>query len=544
MSVVSVTVLSDGQAVADTFALVSLDIRQELNRLPSALLVYADGDAAERRFPLSDSRTFEPGRTIEIKARYEGEGSDQTLFKGPVVRQAIEAGARGSVLRIELRDKAVKLTRPRRSQVFEQVKDSDLIQRLAQQAGLSATVDNTDITHDAIVQYDCSDWDLLLSRAEANGLVVAVSAGALTVKPAVVGTPRLTLDYGISELYSLEFECDVLGQSAGVKARAWDPKNQQARLVTGAKAPAASQGTLDGTRAAQQLGFAEVVLSSPINLEAEELKAWASAEARRGALSMLRGRASLPGDGAAALLQTAQIQGVATAFAGKALVSGLCHRIDANGWVTDLQFGLSPQPFSARTGITPPAAAGLLPGVGGLHIGIVKKVDADPAGEHRVQVTLPGLGDDAPGLWARLAMPDAGNHRGWYFWPEPGDEVVLGFFNDDPRQPVILGSLFGSKNAPPADIVDDSDKNLKRGLVTKSGITIGLLDDNKAKLFLKTPGGQQVMLDDDAQAIELSDQHGNKLILDKNGISLKSAKDLKFEASGNVEIKGAKVDLK
>jgi hypothetical protein len=32
--------------------------------------------------------------------------------------------------------------------------------------------------------------------------------------------------------------------------------------------------------------------------------------------------------------------------------------------------------------------------------------------------------------------------------------------------------------------------------------------------------------------------------MNKGGITIKSAKDLKIEASGNVEIKGKKVDLK
>jgi len=545
VSVVTVTVLSGGRAVDGGFQLLSLDIRHELNRLPTALLAYIDGDAATGQFDISDSHAFDPGTEIEVKARYEGDAqSEATLFKGPVVRHAIEADNRGSVLRVELRDKAVKLTQPRRSQVFEKLTDSDLLKRLAGDAGLSVVVDATTGQHDAIVQYDCSDWDFLLSRAELNGLVVAARAGALSIQRPALGAPRLTLTYGISELYSLEFECDVLGQSGGFKARAWDAKQLKAQLVSGAAAPAQQQGTLTGKKAAQSLGFADTVLQHPVGASADELKAWAGAEAQRGALSMVRGRASLPGLGSLALLQTVEIKGVASCFAGKALVSGLCHRIDRNGWTTDLQFGLSPQPFSARPGITAPAAAGLLPAVAGLHIGIVKQVHDDPDKAHRVQVSVPGLGDDAPGLWARMAMPDAGKDHGFYFWPEVGDEVVLGFFNQDPRHPVILGSLFGSKNTPPAAIVDTSDKNLKRGLVTRTGLTIGLVDDSKAQLFLKTPGGQQVLLDDDQQAIVLKDQHGNELTMDKDGIHLKSAKDLTFEASGKVEIKGSKIDLK
>ena len=545
MTVVTVTVLSGGRAVDPAFALVSLDIRRELNRLPTALLVYGDGDAATRTFPVSDSALFNPGSEIEIKARYEGQGRDQTLFKGLVVRHAFEADRHGSLLRIELRDKAVKLTQPRRSAVFAKMSDSDVIGKLARSAGLQAKVASTPISHESLVQYDCSDWDFLLARIEANGLLLAVTDGALAVaKPQISGAAQISIDYGLSEIFELEFETDAMGQSAGFKAQGWDAKKQVALRVDGAPPPAAAQGRLGSKQAAQKLGFAQATLLHPVAMVNQELKAWADSQALRTGLALVRGRASLPGNGTLALLQIAEIKGVAQCFAGKALVCGLCHRIDSQGWVSDLQFGLPSATGAARADVSAPASAGLLPAVAGLHIGIVAATADDPEGENRVKVTLPGLPDGSGALWARLAMPEAGKGRGWYFWPEPGDEVVLGFFNQDPRQPVILGSLFGSKNAPPAAIVDGSAKNLLRGLVSKKGITIGLVDDAKAKLYLQTPGKNKIVLDDDGELIELSDKHGNKITLDKNGITLKSAKDFKVDASAKVEIKGSKVDLK
>jgi hypothetical protein len=57
------------------------------------------------------------------------------------------------------------------------------------------------------------------------------------------------------------------------------------------------------------------------------------------------------------------------------------------------------------------------------------------------------------------------------------------------------------------------------------------------------PSGAKLLMDDDGEAIVLSDKHGNKITLDKNGIALKSAKDLLLDASGNVTVKGAKIDL-
>ena len=45
-------------------------------------------------------------------------------------------------------------------------------------------------------------------------------------------------------------------------------------------------------------------------------------------------------------------------------------------------------------------------------------------------------------IWARMIFEDAGNNRGKIFWPEKDDEVIIGFLNSDPRNPIVLGSLF------------------------------------------------------------------------------------------------------
>ena len=545
MTVVTVTVVSNGQVVDPAFALRSVDIRRELNRVPSAMLVYADGDAASQTFAVSDSGLFNPGAAIQIKARYEGQpNSESVLFKGLVVRHAIEADRRGSHLRIELRDAAVKLTAPRRSAVFEQMSDSDVISQLLSAAGLQASVASTAFKHPSLVQYGCSDWDFLLSRAEANSLLLAVNDGVLTLAaPPTGGAADVRIHYGIDTIFALEFETDALGQNGAVQTQGWDIQNQATLQATGKPPAKPGQGPLSSAAAAKKLGYADATLVHPVGAAQEELKAWADAQGQRASLALVRGRACLAGNGALALLQLAQIDGVARCFNGAALITGLCHRIDASGWQTDLQFGLSARPAHALPDINSPAAAGLLPAVAGLHIGIVQAVVDDPDGQYRVKVTLPGLPSTAQGLWARQALPDAGNKRGWVFRPEPGDEVVLGFFNQDPRQPVILGALYSSQQLPPADILDDSDKNTLKGLVSRAGLTIGLVDGDKPKLFLQTPAKRKLLLDDDGQAITLSDGNGNTLKLDADGITLDSAKGFKVTAKGAVEIKGQSVDL-
>ncbi|MGB1014035.1 MAG: phage baseplate assembly protein V, partial [Nannocystaceae bacterium] len=134
-----------------------------------------------------------------------------------------------------------------------------------------------------------------------------------------------------------------------------------------------------------------------------------------------------------------------------------------------------------------------------------------------------------------------GPERGYVFRPEVGDEVVLGFLGGDPRQAVILGSLFSKKNIPPVAKIDADNK--LRGIVSKSGIAIALIDEEKPTVSITTPGGHSLTMSEDAQAIEIVDLNGNSIKLDAAGITLKSAKDVIVEGA-NITLQGSKVEAK
>ena len=152
MSVVTPTILSDGEEMDPAFSLLLVDVSKEVNRIPAAQLTLLDGNAATREFPVSDSALFEPGKEIEIKLRYEGE-SDVTVFKGRVVRHGIQAGDEGSILKVEIKDAAIKLTHPRHSAVFRDLTDGDVIGRLIEDAGLiKGDVATTEPQHAELVQ--------------------------------------------------------------------------------------------------------------------------------------------------------------------------------------------------------------------------------------------------------------------------------------------------------------------------------------------------------------------------------------------------------
>ncbi len=524
------------------YELLSIDIVREVNRIPYAQLTLIDGDATQQKFAVSDSGFFDPGKPVEIKLRYEGKpDSEKTVFGGLVVGQSVEAGHLKSVLTVELKDETVKLTKITKSEVFAKKSDDKLIKDLIKAHGVKkGDIASTKTTHEGIVQYGCTDWDFILSRADVNGLLVCIVDGTLSLSEIKLdGEAKKSFEFGIDEIYGFEIEANADGQYGEVSSLAWNIKDQKMSAAKKAKVVSLAPGDLDGKKLADALGGKTRTLTSPAQAGPEELQSWADATLARSRLGLIRGRISVPGFTDLSLLDVIEIKGVGKHFNGKTLVTGWRHRVTDQGWVTDIRFGLAADWLSSRPDVAAKPASGLLPPVGGLQIGVVDKFEEDPEKQFRVKVRFPGLGEDQPAIWARLASPDAGVGRGFFFRPEKGDEVVLGFFNEDPRQPVIVGALYGSTNTPPKGFETLSEKNTLKGLVTKKGTKIGFddKDDGKATVYIETANHNKILLDDEAKTISLADQHGNVVTLDENGITIKSAKDINLEAKGKLVIK-------
>lgn len=205
----------------------------------------------------------------------------------------------------------------------------------------------------------------------------------------------------------------------------------------------------------------------------------------------------------------------------------------------DAQFGLDPVWFSETYDINEAPAAGLTPAVKGLQYGVVSQLQDDPLGEYRIMVKLPIVNSDEQGIWCRLATLDAGENRGSFFLPEIGDEVLVGFINEDPNNAVIVGML--NSSAKPAPLKAEDANNIK-GFVTRSELKF-LFDDDKKSVTIETPAGKKVIIDEDAGEITLQDENSNSLKMNKDGISIESGKDLTLKATGDVKIDGVNIEI-
>jgi phage protein D len=264
---------------------VSVTVEQALNRIPWATIVLRDGDMPEGKAELSDGALFVPGTPVEISAGY---GDQQAaLFSGIVVRHSFRID-RGNASRlvVECRHKATRLTLGRRSAVYTRKTDSAILKSLIATAGLSARITTTSVTHGELVQYHCSDWDFIVARAEAMGMLVLVEDGAIRIAPPVVqGQPVLTLTWG-HNLIDLSADIDARSQWTSVQAAAWDPAQLQNLMSSPARPERLNaQGNLDGRTLARVASPDIYSLQSSAAQPKDVLDAWAKGMQMRAGLA-------------------------------------------------------------------------------------------------------------------------------------------------------------------------------------------------------------------------------------------------------------------
>lgn len=536
--VCTVAVLVDGAEISGEFHVLSVAVTRELNRIPTATIQLQDGEAAKATFKASNGDHFIPGKKIEIQLGYRSQ--NDSIFKGIVVKHSIKIRKNGSLLIIECRDEAVKMTSGAKSRYYIDKKDSDIMEEIIGSYRLKKDVQATKPDLKEVVQYDATDWDFLLCRAEANGQVVMVEDGKVKVAQPVTGDePVVAVRYGAT-LLELDGEIDARRQSKGIKASSWNATDQEIIHADAQEPATTNNGNLSPSNLSDVIGGDTHEIRHSGKLNQPELQAWADGRLLKERLAKVRGRAKFQGFAGVLPGKIIEVTGIGERFEGKMYVSGVRHTVAGGNWETDVQFGLSPELFAETYNLRPLPAGGLLPAVSGLQIGVVTVLENDPDGEDRIKVRLPLVNPSEEGIWARIATLDAGKERGTFFRPEIDDEVIVGFLGDDPRHPIVLGMCHSSAKPAPEPA---KDANHRKGYVSREKMQF-TFDDEKKIIILETPGGNKMTFSEEDKGIAIQDQNGNKITLDDNGIKIESVKDLTMKAAKDIKIEGMNTELK
>lgn len=534
---VTFTILVAGEELSAAFQVKHITVEREINRIPFAQLIFFDGDPATQDFELSNEDYFVPGKEIEIKAGYHND--EETIFKGIVIKHALKIRANGTALLVECKDESVKMTVGRKNAYFYENTDAEIAETLISHYGLNAAVEATNYSHAELIQYHTSDWDFMVTRAQANGKIVVVEDGTINIAaPDLSQNAVETIAFGAT-LLEFDSEIDARNQFSTITAYGWNPADQEI-VDAEANAPGLNlNGNLTPSELAETIALENLELRHGGNPNSELLQQWSDAKALFQELSKTRGRIKFQGIPAVKPGVMVTLEGVGDRFNGGVFISGVRHEIVDGNWTANAQFGIHPEWFTETYDINPLPASGLLAAVNGLQIGIVTQLQDDPNGEERILVNIPIINHEEQGIWARVATLDAGENRGSFFRPEIGDEVILGFLNDDPNHAVVLGMLHSS--AKPAPITA-SDDNHEKGFVTRSEMKM-VFDDDKKSITIETPAGKKVVLDEDAGSIVIEDDNSNIITLDDSGVTLETNGDYNVKASGDINLEGTNINI-
>ena len=525
-----------GKAISDELLIESITVEKYLNRISKASIIILDGQVDIGTFPVSSSNTFVPGNKITIEAGYESK--NDTIFKGIVTKQSLKIDeTKGTILEVECRDEAIKMIVGRKSEVFLKKKDSDIISSIIKNySGLSSSVTATSIIWEEQVQYYTTDWDFMLARAEANGMIVTTLDGKIAVFPPTKDTkPVLEIEYG-NNLMEFNADLNAITQLSNVKAIGWDYKTQK-KAIGQASNSYAGAGNISSKKLSEVVGLSEYDLQSSTPIEAKSLTDWSKAQLVKSSYSKIQGEMKFQGTEVVEPGKYITLDGLGERFNGDHLVSGIVHTISNGDWITEASVGLSTVWFTEEPDVMAPPASGLLPGAQGLFNATVKKIDEDPDNQYRILVEIPLFDKKGEGIWARLTNFYSTNGAGIFFLPEVGDEVVVGFLNEDPRYPIILGSVYSNTKHKPFKGLTPNKKNSKKAIVSNSKIFIEFDDENKI-FTIETPHKNTIIISDKDKKITVKDESNNSIVMSSSGIDIKSPKNINIEANQKVTIKG------
>ena len=118
------------------------------------------------------------------------------------------------------------------------------------------------------------------------------------------------------------------------------------------------------------------------------------------------------------------------------------------------------------------------------------KDNNDPEGLGRVKVQFNWAGGNNSSEWLRMIQPHSGSGKGFYFIPEIGEEVLVGFEGSNAQNPYVLGTQYnGSETSGYAD-----GQNNVKAIHTRSGIKF-ILNDGEGSILIEDPSGNTWKMD-------------------------------------------------
>lgn len=556
-------------------SLVELRVEHEY-RLPGQALLRLEDSG----YALSSSDLLALGKQLKVEMRSVDrtavDAPWRTVFDGVITGLTMEYDVdRPEVLLVHAREKGEALARGETVGTYLDRSADEVVRAIASRNGLSVEADSFPLRATYQLQLG-NDLQMLDRLADEVGADWWLEAGTLRFARVERDPDGVVIAVPGRNLSRFETRATT-AHPDGAAVSYFDPKQRKALNAAAPRARVATNGggrfVTDARTPSQVLGGGK----RTVRVTAESVRTQAQAEGRaqteqaRIDAGAVTATGTLTGEPAVVVGGTVKVDKAGPA-SGSYHVTRVEH-LYRGTYTTRFTAG-ERRPRGLVDALRAPdrdtaRLPGLVVGRVTSHAGAGAKADVDgvdPVG--RVKVMLPSLG--TPGgtelvsTWARvLALgADPKSTRGMVVLPEIGDDVLVGFENGDPRQPVVLGGLF-SHEAGKAGFHPARDGKVQaRRMTSRLGHELELADGNapaQQHLALRVEGdeGHALRLGKDEctltlpAAVPLKVKVGgatltianDKLTIDATGVKISSKTDLEIVAATGLKLSGLTVDV-
>ena len=502
---------------------------------------------------------FEIGGQIEIGFRSSAtespdfeEQAEGVVLKGEItaIESHFNAGSQAPII-IRGYDSSHRLHRGRFNRSFQNMTDSDILKKLAQEVGMpTGTVDDTGAPHDYLFQANQTNMEFLRDRAIRNGFELFTQDGELHFRKPVRGD-NLKLIW-LKDLSSFYVRVSSAEQVHSVEVRGWDYKQKQAIVATQSSDQVVTE-TEFGKGKETHAVFEEKPTEPKMIMCDRPVFTTNEAETMAQALFDELGGEFVQAD--------AQAEGNPKIRPGRIITLEEMNKYSGDYYVTEVR-----HLFSERVYTTEFSVRGLrgndlfsilapqsrLKAGETLLVGIVTD-NEDPDKLGRVRVKYPTLTEDHESNWARVLGAGAGSDRGFDCLPEIDDEVLVGFEHGDIHRPYVLGGVWNGQDAPPESVGDSvsGGKVRLRTFKTRTGHTLQFIEEDgggsQAGIHITSVYGHEIYLNDSEKSILVKTNGGHTLKLDdrSRNIEMSSTGSIAMDAPQKISLTvgGSQVEL-
>ncbi len=518
-----------------------IEVRNFTGLPDMATIRLADPEGEKVRQP-----PYHIGDTVEIRLGEATAASGSPVFKGEIVAAEVEFTTAAATLSFRAYDVSHRLHRNRRSDTFQDMTTSDIVQKVLGGGSVQVgQIDSTSAVHKHMQQSMETDLDFLRRLAALDNCEFGISEGKAFLRKRNNGSGATPEFAWRDNAISFKPRQTAAQQHDTVRVVSYDPVSKAAvvgEATTPGQIPAAAQQARDKGKT---FGAAELLVADKVVTTQAEAKTLAQstldtlASASFEADGIMNGNPDVKAGGKLA------IKGFGAPYDGDHYVTSVTHIYGHGDFRT--KFAISGRNPRTLTDVMRPKQDRDW-GSGGLAIGIVTNND-DKDGQGRVRVKFPNLGDSIESTWARIASPGAGKDRGMMFLPDVNDEVVVAFEHGDTRRPVVLGALYNGKDKPSSKMLTNAPRGAAWVVHTEHDAEFDFKEQfaitAKDKMVIEIKGG------DKGQG-EFSLKPSDKIEIDAGttvkihgtgDITIKSDAGVNVEAGGQLSLKGSMVNL-